>query len=339
MSNSAGAVCGHYRSRAYLLIAMALFIASVFFLIIANVCKAAQAEAIQTYEGTNIVLRAADDNARLFESLKTVPEKIFEEMASRYHYRQTKKIVLFVYSDPEKFYENSPSRDAIGYAIPAENKIAILLNGNLAGLQTTIAHEINHIIFINSTPRINTVPQWFIEGLAIYESHPGSNAGNIEEQALAQDLPDIICLRPDSAAAEPKDYGQGYLLVGYIVREFGRDALDGIIVKLQSGIDFNSAVLETLNVSPEELNENSKESVGIDLVYVWLLKLQNLEWYLATVLFIVAGTIAYVKKRRGLSGANDDPDNTGASSESDDDLNSDDENEFEGVDFGDGAIV
>ncbi|MBI4733929.1 MAG: hypothetical protein HY779_03805, partial [Rubrobacteridae bacterium] len=290
-------------------------------------------------EGTNIVLRAADDNARLFELLNTVPEKIFEEMASRYHYRQTRKIVLLVYSNPEKFYANSPSRDAIGYAIPAENKIAILLNGNLAGLQTTIAHEINHIMFINSTPRINTVPQWFIEGLAIYESHPGQNAGNIEEQALAQDLPDIISLRPDSAAAEPKDYGQGYLLVGYIVREFGRGALDGIIAKLQSGRDFNSAVLETLNVSPEELNENSKKSVGIDLVYVWLLKLQNLEWYLATVLFIVAGAIAYIRKRRSLSGTNDDdPDNTGESSESDDDLNSD-ENEFEGVDFGDGAIV
>jgi hypothetical protein len=286
-------------------------------------------------EAEHFIFHPGNRGVRFYFMLGHVPESIYKEMAARYHYKQQKKIDFYVYSDRDKFIEESPSKDAAGYAVPSENKIAIMVDGDPQDWQATIAHEINHIIFIQSVPKIGTVPQWFIEGLAIYESHPGLNVARLEEQALAKDLPDIISSRVDPGPAELKDYGQGYLLVGFIVSEYGREALDNIIVKLQSGADFNSAVIRTLSVTPEELNNRSKAFVRTELFYIWLLKIQDFQWYFATVLFVVAGTIAFARKRRQLSGLKDNDDNTdyspGAALS--------DENEFEGVDFGDGAKV
>jgi hypothetical protein len=305
-----------------------------------NVAFAKTDEAAETAISQYIEVRVADNDPKSIDSLRLEAEKIFTDMAFRYDYHPSQRTILLVYSNEEKFYEGSPSADAVGYAVPSENKIAIILGADLADLRTTIAHEINHIIFIKSVPRIDTVPQWFIEGLAIYESHPGiSDAGSLEQQALAKDLPDIISRQPVSSIAEPKDYGQGYLLVGYIVRQFGRSALDGIIGELQSGRDFNSAVLKVLNTNPAELNANSKESVATDLIYVWLLKLQNIEWYLATVLFVVAGATAFMNKRKRLKNSPDDPDENESNDEPGSKSSTDEKNEYEGVDFGDGAIV
>jgi hypothetical protein len=279
-------------------------------------------------DSNHFSFRPGNQGVQFYSVPGRVSEETYSDMAKRYHYHDDKKIDFIVYTDRSKFLQESPSRDAIGYAIPAENKIAVLLDGSdYQRWQSTIAHEINHIIFIQSVPDIKTVPQWFIEGLAIYESHPGPQASAIEEQALAKDLPDIISNRPSSGPAELKDYGQGYLLVGFIVREFGREALDGIIGRLQHGDTFNNAVLKTIKMSPEELNSRSKEYVGIELFYIWLLKLQDFEWYFATALFLLASGLAFRRKRKNLKRQ--------AGDEQDDD----NENEFDGVDFGDGAIV
>lgn len=275
----------------------------------------------------HFVFHAGDKGFNSYLALGKMCEEIYTVMAKRYHYDRKDKIDFFFYTDRSKFLQESPSNDAVGYAIPSENKIAVLFDGNSQNEQSTITHEINHIIFIRSVPDIKTVPQWFIEGLAIYESHPGPRVSAIEEQALAKDLPDIISNRVDNGPAELKDYGQGYLLVGFIVSEFGREALDGIIVRLQQGDAFNDAVLKTVRMSPEELNNRSRAYVNIDLFYIWLLKLQDFEWYFATALFLLAGGLAYYRKRKSLSKRTED--------ERDDD----DENEFDGVDFGDGAIV
>jgi hypothetical protein len=255
-------------------------------------------------------------------------------MAARYHYKQKQKIKLIVYTDRDQFLAGSPSKNAAGYAIPSENLIAVLDGqGDPAGFQTTLAHEINHIIFIRSVPIIASVPQWFIEGLAIYESHPGIKVARLEKYALAQDLPDVISLRPDPGPAELKDYAQGYLLVGFIVSEYGRDALDNVIARMQMGDDFNSAMLQTLKVTPQELNDRSKTYMNTQLIYVWLYELQDLGWYFACALFIVAGTVAFVRKRRHLAGINDEE-------YGNDDGNPPwDDDDFTGFDFGDGAKV
>jgi hypothetical protein len=279
-------------------------------------------------EHGHFIFRPGNPGAKFDAMVSSVSEKSYSDMAKRYHYHDGKKIDFVIYTDRSKFLQESPSKDAVGYAIPSENKIAVLLDGSdYQSWQSTIAHEINHIIFIRSVPDIKTVPQWFVEGLAIYESHPGPQASAIEEQALAKDLPNIISNRPVNGPAELKDYGQGYLLVGFIAREFGREALDGIIGRLQHGDTFNNAVLKTIKMSPEELNSRSKEYVGIELFYIWLLKLQDFEWYFATVLFLLAGGLAFHRKRKSLK------------SQAEDEQDDDDENEFEGVDFGDGAIV
>ncbi len=234
------------------------------------------------------------------EQIGQVAEEIYSEMASRYKYHQSQPINLYIYTDQAAFLSESPSSDAAGYASPSQNLIAILLG--VGNSTITLRHEINHIMFIRSVPRINTVPIWFIEGLAIYESQPGVEAAEIEKYALASDIPDLIgsANRSSDHPASKRDYAQGYMVINFIVSKFGEQKLYGVIGRMQAGSSFNNALMQELGLSQDDINAKWKGYAHGEITSIWLTQLRNVGWYILGGLVVLVIVIVPLKKRRRL---------------------------------------
>lgn len=241
------------------------------------------------------------------DEIGRVAEDIYSQMAPRYHYREDQRIDLYLYTGRSAFLYGSPSDDAAGYASPRQNLIAILLG--VGNSTMTLGHEINHIIFMQSAPRIDTVPDWFIEGLAIYESQPGVEATKIEKYALVRDIPDLAGdsrLNDDETTKE--DYAQGYLMINFIIEKFGKGKLYDLIYKLQGGADFDTALLQALGRDQDELNAMWKKYARSQINVIWLTQLRHTGWYLLAGLVILAVVVIPIRKRKRLRDMEDEED-------------------------------
>jgi len=239
------------------------------------------------------------------DEIGKVAEDIYSQMAPRYRYKEDQRIDLYLYTDRSAFLYGSPSDDAAGYASPRQNLIAILLG--IGNSTVTLGHEINHIIFMRSVPRIDTVPEWFIEGLAIYESQPGVEATKIERYALVRDIPDIAGnsrLNDDETTKE--DYAQGYLMINFIIDKFGEDKLYDLIYKLQGGADFDTALTQALGSDQDELNAMWKKYARSQINVIWLTQLRHTGWYLLAGLIILAVVVIPIRKRKRLRDMEDE---------------------------------
>lgn len=227
-------------------------------------------------------------------------EAIYTEMAARYNYNQEQKINLYIYNNRSAFLKQSPSVEAVGYASPSQNLIAIFYIAK--NLNVTLKHEINHIIFLRSIARINTVPEWFVEGLAIHESQPGVEAAEIEKYMLARDIPEFVnsssSLKSDPATRQ--DYAQGHIMIGFIIKRFGKEKLYEIIKRLQSGEDFNSSLISSLGESERELNAEWRSYARNRVLMIWIQQLRDVGWYLMSILVILTVIIAPIRKRKRL---------------------------------------
>ena len=242
------------------------------------------------------------------EEIGRLAEAIYNGMSVRYNDSSRQKINLYVYKSRSAFLKESPSSGAAGYASPGNNLIAILQG---AGNSTvTLTHEINHIIFLRNVARTETVPQWFIEGLALYESQPGVEVAELEKYALARDIPDFIDQGRGTAdgPATRREYADGYLKVNFIVDKFGRDKLYEAISRLQRGAAFDRALVESLGVDEEELNTAWTDYARGQRVSIWLMQLRDIGWYVMTALLILAMFIFPIQRYRRLRAMDDDED-------------------------------
>lgn len=240
------------------------------------------------------------------EEIGRLAEATYNGMSVRYNDSNRQKINLYIYTNRSAFLKDSPSAEAAGYASPGNNLIAILQG---AGNSTkTLIHEINHIIFLRNVARIETVPHWFIEGLALYESQPGAEVAELEKYALARDIPDFIEQGTGIAdgPATRREYADGYLKVNFIVEKFGRDRLYEAIGRLQRGAAFDRALVESLGVGEEELNTSWTDYARGQRVSIWLMQLRDIGWYVMTALLIVAMFIFPIQRYRSLRAMDDD---------------------------------
>ncbi|MBE0447174.1 MAG: hypothetical protein IBX64_03570 [Actinobacteria bacterium] len=254
------------------------------------------------------------------EDIGRVAEAVYVDMAARYNHNQAQKIDLYIYTDRSAFLAGSPSANAAGYAQPSRNLIAVLQG---VGNSTVIlAHEINHIIFTNSVPRLDTVPRWFVEGLAIHESQPGIEAARLEKYALAKDIHDFLGPAKSSwdEPARPQDYAQGYLMVNFITDKFGEAKLYEVIGRLQAGEVFDSALIRALGSNQDELNAEWKDYARGQIISIWLMQLRDIGWYLMGALIILAIIIAPIRKRRRLREMEDEDWGEPAEAQSSEDL-------------------
>lgn len=146
-------------------------------------------------------------------------------------------INIYIYLDRRAFKRIAP-KDAAGFALPAKGEIYLLRN--IDYFDEVLAHELAHIIFLRSLPGGTSLPDWFIEGLAIYQSKPTDDSFRYQQKALQSDLERLQDL--DMTVDPRLSASKGYLAVTFIVEKYGQDNLKKIIHGLQAGEDFQAAM-------------------------------------------------------------------------------------------------
>jgi hypothetical protein len=198
----------------------------------------------------------------VFAETKEVGKKTASQAEAAYrrttrelNFAPEKKISVFVFSNEKAFKRISPSPEAVGFADPKGSRIYVLERKD--DFDSVLRHEISHIVFLQSVPKISGIPFWFIEGLAIYQSEPFSTSLEVQRRALRGDLKSVSELsriRPTDPEEEERVSSEGYLLVKYIVERFGQSGLFELVGRLQAGESFSQALRNSTGVDEQKLN-------------------------------------------------------------------------------------
>lgn len=149
----------------------------------------------------------------------------------------------------------------------------ILIGVNINNLEwglETVAHEFTHILVHNLVSHCYaSLPTWLDEGIAVYAEK--------EDHAYEEDLVNgavrnnsLFTLRSLSAgfSEDPTRarlaYAQSYSVVNYLVDTYGRDKLNEFMLAFQSGAREETALREVYGLTPAELENGWRITVGAE---------------------------------------------------------------------------
>jgi len=183
-------------------------------------------------------------------------------------------IDIFVYDAREDFQGavGPGAREWIGAATyPHLRTVFMWLGaGSTAYLDTTLAHEVSHVVFNDATANPFHEPAtWLNEGIATWSEfatadterdlvslEAGSADGLMAFAALTDQFP--IDARGASLA-----YAEGTTMVDLIIHDFGTDAMAAIAEAYRSGATDEDAILSGTGVSFEALREEYFAAFGV----------------------------------------------------------------------------
>lgn len=225
-------------------------------------------------------------------------EAAYQRITRELNFAPREKITLFVFSNEKAFKRISPSPEAIGFADPKGNRIYVVERKE--DFDSVLRHEISHIAFLQSVPRISGIPFWFIEGLAIYQSEPFSTSLEVQRSALRGDLksvPELGKIRPTNPGEEERVSSEGYLLVKYIIERFGQSGLFELVGHLQAGESFSQALKDSTGVDERELNALWQSKVARERTALFLEGLRNVG-LIALALVALIALMVLARRRR-----------------------------------------
>lgn len=183
-------------------------------------------------------------------------------------------IEIFVYEDREDFLGavGPATREWVGAATyPHLRTVYMWLGAGSTGfLETTIAHEVTHVVFHDASDNPFHEPAtWLNEGTAtwaelgnaeteedVVRSEAGSADGLMAFEALTDQFP--IDTRGATLA-----YAQGATMVDHLLGEYGSDALAAIMDAYRSGATDDEAIAAGTGTGFDEIRADYFESFGV----------------------------------------------------------------------------
>lgn len=225
-------------------------------------------------------------------------ESTYPRITSDFDYYPVKKTKIYVYHSNSLFLSGSPSGITGAYSQPLVSKIFINATEESSGY--AVAHEVSHIVFLQSLPDPSKIPFWFVEGIAIYESQIGERLIDVEYPASPGDVDSISSLskqEPKGIEEQRKVATTGYLIIDSLVDRYGKDGLKRLIKNLQGGADMSIALEKSFGVSEEELTKQWYEYIEARSRQA---RIQNLQYFgiLALAVFVVIASVIWIMRRR-----------------------------------------
>ena len=181
-------------------------------------------------------------------------------------------IDIFVYDSRDDFFGalGPGAREWTGAATyPELRTIFMWLGGGSSGyLETTMTHEVTHVVFQDATDNPFHEPaHWFNEGLAVW-SEEHSAADQESNVRAAVDSGDLLAFDgiaesfPIGDRAARLAYSEGATMVGMIVDTYGEDAIAAIAAAWREGAGDAEALEAGTGVHTTELYDKYFESFG-----------------------------------------------------------------------------
>jgi hypothetical protein len=148
------------------------------------------------------------------------------------------------------------------------NAFFVIADPNDTAVVRDMPHEMTHLVFAQLEVHALDVPQWFNEGLAVYNQEYHEPA---MQQSFQQALDTQSLLRLDTIAGSfPQNSDQAYLayaqswnLVAYMYRTFGQAKMTAFLKAISSPlIGFNDAMKQTLGVDVAHLENQWRVSLN-----------------------------------------------------------------------------
>ncbi len=136
-------------------------------------------------------------------------------------------------------------------------------------LDPLLAHEIGHAVSFEFGPEINNAPWWSLEGIAEVEAGLFRDSWDKKNQRIAK-LAQSNNLRRWEQLADFKGeavthamhvYLQGWSMIDYIDRTFGRDARNAWFTRLGHGDDLDEASRSALGIGFDQLDQRWRDEL------------------------------------------------------------------------------
>jgi hypothetical protein len=183
-------------------------------------------------------------------------------------------IDIFVYDSRDDFFEalGPGAREWTGAAtFPALRTIFMWLGGGGSDyLETTLVHEVTHVVFLDATANPFHEPAtWLNEGLATWSEQQTADAqrSTVEFEASGGGLLSfdaITAAFPIGARGASLAYAQGTTMVDMIIDRYGAEAIAGIAAAYRDGASDDEALEAGTGVAADELYASFYADFGVD---------------------------------------------------------------------------
>ena len=214
--------------------------------------------------------RDAEARARLFGQISSGAAAEAERLLG---HTLAGPIDIFVYDTRDEFFGalGPGAREWTGAAtFPGLRTIFMWLGGGSSSyLETTITHEVTHVVFQDATTNPFHEPaKWFNEGFAVWSEQHGADAAAASVRALVGD--GLLAFEGISESFPIDDrgarlaYSQGATMVQMIIDTYGRDAIAAITAAWRAGAGDAEALEAGTGVPVERLYEAYFGSFGAE---------------------------------------------------------------------------
>lgn len=214
--------------------------------------------------------RDAESQARIFGEVSSGAASAAETVLG---HTLAGPIDIFVYDTREEFFGalGPGAREWTGAATFPELRTIFMWLGGGSGsyLQTTITHEVTHVVFQDATVNPFHEPaKWFNEGFALWSEQQSADAEAASVRSQAGDgllaFDGISESFPIDVRGAKLAYGQGATMVQMIIDAYGRDAIVAIAAAWRDGAGDGEALEAGTGVPVDQLYEDYFRSFGAE---------------------------------------------------------------------------
>jgi hypothetical protein len=209
---------------------------------------------------------------RLFEQAKTALNRLETEVGVSLD----QPIKIFIYGSHQDLISalsTSAQEWTGGVAFTDYGVVVIgIAADNLDWGLGAMTHELTHLIIHQATDNpYGDLPRWLDEGLAVYNENPDSLDEQFREtfsEAVKTDSLMTLQTLSSSFPADPDAanlaYGQSGVVVAFIIREYGGEAMAKLLDIFSEGALYDNALEEALGENTQSLDNAFRASVGLD---------------------------------------------------------------------------
>ena len=212
-------------------------------------------------------------NANLANSVLAAGTEALARLADAIGYSSDAPIYVYIYASEGDMGLALPSRsqtyDAATVTLGmAMSEDTVLLLGRASDAETTVMHELSHIVVGRATDTpFSDVPRWLDEGLAMYAEGklPADNASSLDQAVRADRLISLRSMTsyPGDASLVDLFYGEAYSIVAYMLDTYGADSMRELLGQLGQGTPIEEALATAHGISLADLETGWRASLGL----------------------------------------------------------------------------
>lgn len=227
------------------------------------------------YKEKHFIIYFKETPKGFVETVGRAAEEYYEEIARNLGFRRyegwtyDERAKIYIYNDAEDYVEaGKQSNWSHGVASP-QDKVIRTFPTAAGFFDSTLPHEIGHIIFREFVGFKAQVPGWFEEGVAMYqEKAKRFGADKLVETALEdgsfiplQELTHVQLTNKSESALVHLYYAQAASIINYMINELGEHRFVQFCRKLEDGPPFDWA-LKSVYVRLDNTTELNKAWVN-----------------------------------------------------------------------------